>query len=76
MTRVPAHEGPRKTQPDLCPIGERWCWDDDHAPSYCRHYCGTATLRRTPGPVTVLCSAPVKKGPAEAMETTKGPESK
>jgi len=65
MIHVPAYCEPLATKPDegKCPMvpSVRWCWyDGKQFGSPCKYYQGT-TGERGYGPVTVLCSAPVKK---------------
>lgn len=63
MTRVPAYCGTLATTPDMCPMipPVRWCWyDGKQFGAPCKYYQGT-TGARGYGPVTVLCSAPMKK---------------
>ena len=62
MKRIPAYCGPIATRPSKCPLPTpSVCWHD-HG-TFCRHYIGTTKdSAKGYGPVTVLCSAPTKKG--------------
>lgn len=60
MTKVTAICGPLYTSSEQCPLNpKRACWYEYP----CLHYEGTTKdSRKGYGPVTVMCSAPTKKG--------------
>lgn len=66
MTSVPAYYGPRGIIAEACPIGYAKCFDYHRCCGYMEEK--TVTMSKAPGPVTVLCSAPTKKGKGHGLE--------
>lgn len=63
MKRVPAKNAAKYVRPEGCPLNRETCWDERRGlKAVCRYYRGTELDGVIDGPVTVLCSAPSKKG--------------